>query len=91
MSYDAAIRLAMFKEGQNQWLQAAEAYEFYLSYCGKDPRRVQTLFKLANAYEQAGQKDEAIAAYTDYIRSVPAGDPYIGQAAKALLRLEGVK
>ena len=90
MSYDAAMRLAQLKERQGQWLEAVEAYEFFLSRCGKDPRKVQTTFKLGNAYEQAGQKDLAFAIYSEYIRMAPVGDRYIPDAAKALLRLEGV-
>jgi tetratricopeptide (TPR) repeat protein len=91
MSFDAAMRLAELKERHRQWQDAARAYAFFLSHCGNDIRKVQTMFKLGNAYEQAGQKDLAFTAYSDYIRTAPVGDRYIAPAAKALLRLEGVK
>jgi TolA-binding protein len=90
MSFDAAMRLAQLKERKGQWPEAADAYEFFLAYCGNDSRKAQTTFKLGNAYEQAGQKDLAFTTYSEYIRMAPVGDRYIAPAASALLRLKGV-
>jgi tetratricopeptide (TPR) repeat protein len=90
MSFDAAMRLAQAKERKGQWREAAEAYKFFLANCGGDIRKVQTTFKQGNAYEQAGQKDLAREAYTEYVQAAPVGDRYIPDAAKALLRLAGV-
>jgi TolA-binding protein len=87
MSFDAAMRLAIARERKGQWQEAAQAYEFFLSHCGNDSRKAQTTFRLGNVYEQAGQKDLAREAYSEYVQMAPVGDRYISQAAKALLRI----